>query len=240
MEHGGMEPKQFEQAVQTARHGDRANGYLLMRQVLLAYPTYAPAWFWMSRLVDDVGRKRECLERALALDPAFAQARDALESLRTHEAHPAQAQPHELGREPQKLGAYLVERGLISRDQLEVALLEQRSRQTWGKRISLGDILVSRGLLTPQALARALLIQQRDKLQTHDQRPERLGEYLLAGRLVTPEQLEAALAEQARLRQRAQYLVLGELLIRRGYLRLETLERVLARQRRDAFGNLGE
>ncbi len=53
MSNGPVELKQFEQAVRTAQHGDMVNGYRLMRRVLLADPHYAPAWFWMSRLVDD-------------------------------------------------------------------------------------------------------------------------------------------------------------------------------------------
>jgi hypothetical protein len=236
----GMEPKQFEQAVLTAQRGDRESGYRLLRQVLLADPSYAPAWFWMSRLVDDAGRKRECLERALALDPGLKPARDALASLRAQEQDAARPRAAESGRAPQRLGTYLVERGLINRQQLEMALVEQRAGRTWGKRAPLGDILISRGYLTPQALARALLLQQRDRLQARGGRPERLGEYLIVGKLVTPEQLEAALAEQARLRQRGQFLVLGELLVRRGFLKPDTLERVLGRQRQDAYGNLGE
>jgi hypothetical protein len=235
-----MEPKQFEQAVLTVQRGDRVSGYRLLRQVLLDDPSYAPAWFWMSRLVDDTGRKRECLERALALDPGLKPARDALASLRTQEQGTALPRAAELGHAPQRLGAYLVERGLINRQQLELALVEQRAGRTWGKRAPLGDILISRGYLTPQALARALLLQQRDRLQARGARPERLGEYLVFGKLVTPEQLEAALAEQARLRQRRQFLVLGELLIRRGFLKPDALERVLARQRQDAYGNLSE
>jgi hypothetical protein len=236
----GMDLKQFEHAVLTVQCGDRESGYRLLRQLLLADPSYAPAWFWMSRLVDDIGRKRECLERALALDPALKSARDALASLCTQEQDTAQARPIEPGRGSQRLGAYLVERGLINRQQLEMALVEQRAGRSWGKRTPLGDILISRGYLTPQALARTLLLQQRDQLQGSGGRPERLGEYLIFGKLVTPEQLEAALAEQTRLRQRGQFLVLGELLVRRGFLKPNTLERVLARQRQDAFGSLSE
>lgn len=230
-----MELKQFEQAVQTAERGDRASGYRLMRQVLLADPNYAPAWFWMSRLVDDPRRKRECLERALALDPGLKPACEALESLRAQERQPARtaATP-----EPQKIGAYLVERGMITPRQLEVALMEQRSSQTWGKRVPLGDILIRRGFLRPQDLARALVLQQRDRHRAGGWRPQRLGEYLVVGKLLLPEQLAVALAEQARLRQRGQYVVLGELLVRCGFLKLETLERVLDRQRRDFFGGL--
>jgi hypothetical protein len=237
---GDRELKQFEQAVLTVQRGDRASGYRLLRQVLLDDPSYAPAWFWMSRLVDDTGRKRECLERALALDPSLKPARDALASLRTQNQETALPRAAELGRGSQRLGAYLVERGLINRQQLELALVEQRAGRTWGKRAPLGDILISRGYLTPQALASALLLQQRDRLQVRGARPERLGEYLVLGKLVTPEQLEAALAEQARLRQRRQFLVLGELLLRRGFLKPDALERALARQRQDAYGNLSE
>jgi hypothetical protein len=236
MSNGPVKLNQFEQAVRTAQHGDLANGYRLMRQVLLADPSYAPAWFWMSRLVDDPRRKRECLERALALDPGLKPARDALESLRAQEHQPAQSAP---APEPQKLGAYLIKRGLITPRQLEVALMEQRGGQTWGKRTPLGDILIRRGILTPQDLATALLVQQRDRLRAGSgRRPERLGEYLIAGKQISPEQLGAAFAEQARLRQRGQYIVLGELLVRRGYLKIETLERVLDRQRQDFFGGL--
>jgi hypothetical protein len=234
-----MDIRHFEQALQTLRRGDRENGYRLMRQVLLEDPTYAPAWFWMSRLVDDGMRKRECLERALALDPHYKLARDALERLpvpdTTHLARSIAM------REPQKLGAYLVERGFITKEQLDVALVEQRYSRGWGKRVPLGDILIRRGFLTPQALAHSLLIQQQDKLQPRDgRRPERLGEYLIAEYMVAPEQLEAALAEQARLRQSGQYIVLGELLSRWGYLKPDALERVLERQRHDFFGSFGD
>jgi hypothetical protein len=236
---GGMELNQFEQAVLTVQRGDHVSGYQLLRQVLLADPSYAPAWFWMSRLVD-AGRKRECLERALALDPSLKAAREALASLRIQAQEPDQPRAAEPGRAPQRLGAYLVERGLINKQQLELALVEQRAGRTWGKRAPLGDILISRGYLTPQALARSLLLQLRDRLQARGADPERLGEYLVLGKLIAPEQLEAALAEQARLRQRGQFLVLGELLVRRGFLKPDTLERVLARQRQAAYGNLVE
>jgi hypothetical protein len=235
-----MELSQFEEAVLTVQRGDRASGYQLLRQVLLANPSYAPAWFWMSRLVDDTGRKRDCLERALALDPGLKPARDALAGLRAQEQGADRPRSAELGRAPQRLGADLVERGMSRRQQLELALVEQRAGRSWGRRAPLGDILISRGYLTPQDLARSLLLQQRDRLQARGGRPERLGEYLILGKLVTPQQLEAALAEQARLRQRGQFLILGELLVRRGFLKPDTLERVLARQRQDAYGNLGE
>ena len=234
-----MEPRYFQEAVRAAQRGDRQAAYHLMRQVLIENPNYAPAWFWMSYLVDDSGQQRECLERALALDPHYKLARDALERLHapdtTHLARSIALT------EPQKLGAYLVERGFITKEQLDVALVEQRYSRNWGKRVPLGDILIRRGFMTPQALAHSLVIQQQDKLQPRDgRRPERLGEYLIAEYMVAPEQLEAALAEQARLRQSGQYIVLGELLSRWGYLKPDALERVLERQRHDFFGSFGD
>jgi|HigsolmetaAR201D_1030396.scaffolds.fasta_scaffold04070_6 hypothetical protein len=224
----------FEQAVQSAQHGDMINGYRLMRQVLLAAPDYAPAWFWMSRLVQDPRRKRECLERALALDPSLRQVRDVLESLNDHQESTAYRHG---SFEPQKLGFYLIQRGLITEQQLELALAEQRGAQSWGKRLPLGDILIRRGLITAQELAKALIQQQCDKLRSGSgRRPERLGEYLVANKLITNEQLADLLAEQAQLRQRGHYIVLGELLIRGNYISFEALERTLERQRRDFFG----
>src|SRR5262245_8882883 len=91
-----MELKQFEQAVLSVQRGDRVSGYQMLRQVLLADPSYAPAWFWMSRLVE-AGRARECLERALALDPNLKAARDALATLRAYERERAQPRAAEPG-----------------------------------------------------------------------------------------------------------------------------------------------
>ena len=80
-----MEPRTFQAALQAAQRGDRAGAFQLMRQALLENPNYAPAWFWLSRLVDDSARQRECLERALAIDPNYAPARGDLENLRLRE-----------------------------------------------------------------------------------------------------------------------------------------------------------
>ena len=42
---------------------------------VLEDPTYVPAWLRMAGLVDDMDQQRECLERALTLDPNCAPAR---------------------------------------------------------------------------------------------------------------------------------------------------------------------
>lgn len=51
-----------------------------------------------------------------------------------------------------RLGDYLVERGYLSRGQLDTALSEQRT----GKGLLLGEVLTHQGLLTEEALAQAL------------------------------------------------------------------------------------
>jgi len=237
-----MEPRYFQEAIQTAQRGDRQAAYHLMRQVLIENPNYAPAWFWMSYLVDDSGQQRECLERALALDPQYSPARDQLENLRLREilATARSIVVAERTQEPRKIGVYLVEQNLITAAQLKEALDEQNAYRNRGERMMLGDILLRRGWLSPPILATTLVQQQQDNLNPPvGLRPERLGEYLVTEGVLTPDQLVAALAEQAQLRQRGKQLVLGEILIRNRYLKPETLARILEIQRQDFFGRFG-
>jgi SOS response regulatory protein OraA/RecX len=242
MERSTMEPRTFQEALQAAQRGDRAGAFRLMRQALIENPGYAPAWFWLSRLVDDSARQRECLERALALDPNYAPARDDLESIRLREvlATARSIVAAERTQEPRKIGEYLVEQKVITAAQLKEALAEQNAARNHGQRIPLGDILLRRGWLSPPALASALVKQGQDNLTPQvGLPPERLGEYLVAEKLLTSDQLAAALAEQAQLRQKGKRVALGELLIRNRYLKPEVLARVLEAQRQDFFGRFG-
>jgi hypothetical protein len=247
-----------------------------MRQVLLEDPTYVPAWLWMSALVEDTDQQRECLERALALDPnsepairglkilrlrETAQAKETAEARATAHA-PAPADhtaepPKETQQAPSssslemdlasqrqagKIGEYLVEQGLITRKQLEMALEEQRLfwKKSQGVRAPLGNILINNGMLTPQMLATALVNQQHDKLHGREkQSPQYVGEYLVSRGLITEQQLEAVLTEQIRLRQKGTTMLLGELLIHAGYITREALETVLEQQRDELFSRFG-
>ncbi|MFL5802481.1 MAG: hypothetical protein ACJ8CR_12170 [Roseiflexaceae bacterium] len=237
-----MEPRYFREAIQAAQQGDRERAYHLMRQVLVENPSYVPAWVWMSRLVDDTTQQRECLERALALDANYAPAREGLENLRLRELLTTARSiiAAERTQEPRKIGAYLVEQGIITAAQLRAALDEQTNCRNRGERVPLGDILLQRGWLSPPALAKALVQQQQDNLNPRvGMPPERLGDYLVKEKLLTPEQLAAALAEQARLRQRGKHLALGEILIRNRYLKPDILAKVLEMQRQDFFSRYG-
>jgi len=213
----------FCEAQQAARRGDRAVAYRLMCQTLINDPTNASAWLAMSQLVDDLPRQRECLERALALDPNSQPARDALEQLRLRQ------QPL-----PRKLGIRLIMQGLLTPDQLEEALWEQHQRRRRGEPVQLGDILLQRGWLKPRTLARALVAQQQETLTSPYQRPPRLiGEYLVQEGLITAWQLQGALETQARLRLKGRQVPLGLILVRRRALSLDMLKQVLMRQEID-------
>jgi hypothetical protein len=68
----------LEQAKQAIRSGDRQAGRKLLAQILYANPDDVSAWVWMSDTVDSESQRRECLQRALALDPANQAARSRL------------------------------------------------------------------------------------------------------------------------------------------------------------------
>ncbi len=57
-----------------------------------------------------------------------------------------------------KLGAILVDMGLVSEEMVEAALQEQVAS---GHARKIGEILVKRGLVKPEEVQRALLIRQR-------------------------------------------------------------------------------
>lgn len=222
----------FQQAVQAARAGRRAEAYQMMRQVLLEDPQFVPGWLWMSGLVDDLRQQRECLERALALDPHNAPACAGLEVLRLRELAPVRPPaPAQRGAVGGKIGEYLLREGIITREQLDTALSEQKRRQTHsGDQIAVGDILIEYGWLTPHQLVASLMVQQQHKLQHARQAPQRLGEYLVSTGVISHELLAAVLTEQMVRRRGGENILLGELLLQGGYITTEVLNRTLDEQ----------
>jgi hypothetical protein len=142
------------------------------------------------------------------------------------------------------LGTLLVDEGLLTSTQLELALEEQRSSGRL-----LGQILVNRGYVTGLALARVLSEQHGVEVRpsaapaeppaepqaepqesaSPDPRGEEswlpLGKLLVERRFLTEAELEEALAEQQHHGGR-----LGEILVARGFLSGPTLVRALAEQ----------
>jgi tetratricopeptide (TPR) repeat protein len=245
-----MEQTSLQQGIEAAQRGDRERAYQLIRQALVEDSQHAPAWYYMSFLLDDNERQREYLEWALTLDPNYAAAREALDQLHIRQvlASARSIVAPEYQAAPRKIGDYLVDQGLISAAQRDEAVAELAKLEPHSKRRALeeakakrlGDIVLARSWLTPQQLASALVRQQQDRSRD-GQRPERLGEYLMAAALVSSDQLGTALAEQSGLRMRGQHIRLGELMIRAGALVATTLSHVLEQQQQDfssRYGNI--
>jgi hypothetical protein len=140
----------------------------------------------------------------------------------------------------QQLGALLVDENLLSREELERALSEQR--RTGQK---LGQIIVGQGSMTGTTLAKALAKQHGvelrgrfEELDDDEHEPvatttfgrvggwRPLGKVLLDGGLVTEHELDEALAEKRAHQDRR----LGSILVRLGYISGATLALALAEQ----------
>ncbi len=153
------------------------------------------------------------------------------------------------------LGKKLLERGLITPDQLREALVERARGVTGGDPASLqiGSILISKGYLTKQQLFH-LMSEQEQSVALSDSRVEPppatptgetfvsdtppagqqllLGKMLLERGIVTTEQLMEALAERARGAGEGESpsAQLGSILIRKGYLSPDQLSEIRAEQ----------
>lgn len=130
-----------------------------------------------------------------------------------------------------QLGALLADEGLLTDQELELALEEQRRTGRL-----LGQIVVDRGYLSAFSLARVLSAQHGLELQTPEEEPEPhlaavpmtwrpLGRLLVEKKLITQTQLAEALIAQEETNGR-----LGEILIERGSITGADLARALSEQ----------
>ena len=124
------------------------------------------------------------------------------------------------------LGRLLVERGVITQEQLDTALSVQRAQGGM-----LGEILTSRGWVTSLSIAAALAKQRADEPEASESRPARgsnwkpLGTLLVEKGFISDVQLKQALALQAN-----EGGFLGEILVERGWLTAANLVLALAAQ----------
>jgi hypothetical protein len=124
------------------------------------------------------------------------------------------------------LGRLLVQRGVITDEQLETALRVQRDEGGM-----LGEILTAKGWVTPLSIAAAVARQREAKMadQGSDQRRAinwtPLGALLVERRLISDVELKQALALQ-----RDQGGFLGEILVEQGWLSASDLVLALATQ----------
>jgi len=243
MQHGTSASTHVNAAEQAFYHGDRKVAFQMVRTALLHDPRSVDAWLWLSKLIDDAPRQRECFERVLSLDPQNKTARDGLERLRLQQLLSTVQAPvlREQPAGPRQIGTYLLERQCITADQLHVALYEQRWLKQRGDFVQLGDLLLQKGWVSPNTLAHALVEQIHEKINSGGAAvPRFLGEYLLVEGLITSMQLETVLEEQMRLRMVGKRIALGNLLLRNHCIDSAKLHQILDQQRVEFYSSMGD
>jgi len=105
-------------------------------------------------------------------------------------------------------GQYLLEKGRITSEQLVAALEQQKTVQA-----TIGTLALERGLLTAEQIKQILSQQRKTGL--------RFGEQAVAMGSLTQAQVDEILQEQ----QASHRVLLGEVLVMKGYLTLEMLEK---------------
>lgn len=117
----------------------------------------------------------------------------------------------------QRLADYLLEACLLTQGQIKTAFSEQK---VTGLRLS--EFIVRKGWLkgqTVEFLMQKLLLRDQVVVQTDD---KRLGHYLVEAGLLTQVQIETALSDQ-----KESGLRLGELLVKKGWLKEQTVEFII-------------
>lgn len=132
--------------------------------------------------------------------------------------HPRSSDSKQIADEPpgsHRIGDILVEQGILQADELE-KLLDVQSSQEAHRRRPLGQLAIEFGFLNDRQL-RAILDQHGKRI--------RLGDLLVSRELITPQELDRALAVQE-----DEGGLLGEILMQLGSLEEEQLTEVLAHQ----------
>jgi len=106
-------------------------------------------------------------------------------------------------------GAFLVERGVITKEQLFEALEEQKKTN-----LKLGEHAIRLGYLTPEQVEEIRRLQKREEI--------RFGEAAVRLGYLKPEQVEQLIRIQ-----RSSHKLLGDILVLKGFITRETLEREL-------------
>ncbi|GIV95822.1 MAG: hypothetical protein KatS3mg057_0479 [Herpetosiphonaceae bacterium] len=84
----------LNQGIVALRAGKRDEARLFLLAALRANPYSEQAWLWLSAVVDNPAQQRDCLERALAINPASVEARRGLEHLNAQASgHPPAPAP---------------------------------------------------------------------------------------------------------------------------------------------------
>jgi hypothetical protein len=71
----------LDSALIALRNGERNKARSILADILRSNPKNELAWYWLATCVDSVQQKRDCLSRAVALNPNNLQAKAALAKL---------------------------------------------------------------------------------------------------------------------------------------------------------------
>lgn len=84
-----MENQKLEDAIAAFRAGDKAKARELLEQVVSETPDDARGWYYLAAVQTELARRKEYLERVLALEPGNDKAREMLDRTneRLNEAH---------------------------------------------------------------------------------------------------------------------------------------------------------
>ncbi|NLF01660.1 MAG: DUF4352 domain-containing protein [Anaerolineales bacterium] len=92
----------LQQAIDAIRAKDKDTARTLFAQVVQSDPRNVRAWLWLASTLDDLDRRRECLERALALDPSNEIAMEQLEVIARRQQRAARTASVAMPRQRQK------------------------------------------------------------------------------------------------------------------------------------------
>jgi len=137
------------------------------------------------------------------------------------------AQKHSRFERVGMFASYLVDAGLLSRNEIDAAQMLVRSETARGGSLAVGDALVQLRIISAAVLMALTFLYQIDQTDS-PQTANILEDYLLQSGALTAEELTQARAAQAQAQARERKLSLGAALVRSCNLSCQVLDQRLA------------
>lgn len=224
---------ELQAGIAASRSGNKDQARACFIRALKLDPQHEGAWLRLSSVMPTVEQALRCVEHLLSFNPRHPQALEAREVLRVRllleEAAVIQtpAPPTSTPRRRYLLGEALVEARVLTEQQVELALAEQRKLAKKKKPMRLGEVLLRMKLVRPEQLEAAIATQIETMPSSAAGATGQLGDYLLRRQLVTRAQLLQGLAQQNELKRQGRPMLLGDVLVLCGYIQREQLNRAL-------------
>lgn len=132
------------------------------------------------------------------------------------------------------VGQIAIDKGFISREQLDECLRLQGQSPTWKQ---VGMILLDKKFLNEEELEIALEIQRKNLERSVDNTDLKLkdllfGRLVVARRLATQGQVNECLREQEQIERMGIFLRLGEMMVKKGYISDANMKKIVDYQNR--------